>query len=344
MRCPECAQQNGAGASACNQCGLLLLDAALPKRRREDASNLKRRSSDLLGGSCPFCQGSLERESLRCRHCEILGEEYRVATALRRRARINHASWVVYLFGMITVLFLPAAGLIAIGAGLLLSVSYYALPVEKTSGEDSGPPGVRAWLVSHLPLERTSFHIPHLPRMRLIFVGTPLLAIVAGFLANFFLLQYPMNRILHENPAFSGMRISTHYQYWIRPGVVVYDLKDLGDKQSRLDVHTALLEYAKQLRDRSFQRVELMYRGKEKFLIPGPSFRRLGDEYQNRNFNFVLFQLPRMAHPVGESAADAGTGREALIRFHDRWYADDMRRSIRSVAPGEEEARSSAGQ
>ena len=61
---------------------------------------------------------------------------------------------------------------------------------------------------------------------KLVFVGTPLIAALIGYSANLFLLQQPMNDVLKQNAAFRGMKVSAHYEYWVVPGVVVYDLAD----------------------------------------------------------------------------------------------------------------------
>src|SRR5437667_10612270 len=124
-----------------------------------------------------------------------------------------------------------------------------------------------------------------------IFVGTPIVAVMIGYSANLFLLQETMNQILRENTAFSGMAVSAHYEYWVVPGVVVYDLRELSFRQTPIDVHTAFLEFAKKMRAAKVQRVELSYRGTTKFTIDGAGFRRLGDEYAKRNFDYVLYRF-----------------------------------------------------
>src|SRR5438270_8137803 len=108
-----------------------------------------------------------------------------------------------------------------------------------------------------------------------------------------------MNDVLKQNAAFRGMRISTHYEYWFVPGVVEYDLQSLSFRQTPIDVHTALLEFAKKLRSKRFSRVDLSYRGTTKFSIDGASFQRLGNEYAKRNFDFVLYTCPRLFHRIG---------------------------------------------
>lgn len=68
---------------------------------------------------------------------------------------------------------------------------------------------------------------------KLVFVGTPLVAALIGYSTNLFLLQEPVNDILKESKAFNGMEVSAHYQYWVVPGVVVYDLQGLSRTRFR---------------------------------------------------------------------------------------------------------------
>ena len=118
------------------------------------------------------------------------------------------------------------------------------------------------------------------------------------------------------------------------PGVVVYDLRELSFRQTPIDVHTAFLEFAKKVRERRYQRVELSYRGTAKFEIDGKSFSRLGQEYAKRNFDYVLYTFPRLFHPTrGTSAIPSNdSDRDALLQFHREWYGDDQ--MTRTVANG----------
>ena len=86
-----------------------------------------------------------------------------------------------------------------------------------------------------LKLERVSIPLPALRNKKLVFVGTPLIAALIGYSANLLLLQEPMNEVLRQNSAFRGMEVSAHYQYWVVPGVVVYDLQQNEAALKQLD-------------------------------------------------------------------------------------------------------------
>ena len=326
MRCPECHALNEASAAACSTCGLLLLNAA-PKRRADDQIQHKRRADDQELGACRFCGGQIAQSAIRCRHCsEIVNDEYYRERAARTRSRINYASWVAYLFGLAALLLFRPVGLISIAAGLILSILYYAIPIEPPSSAKQRRRGsLSAFIKRQFKLERVAIPIPALRNKKLIFVGTPLVAALVGYSANLLLLQQPMDDILDNNSAFSGMEVSAHYQYWIVPGVVVYDLRELSVRQTPIDVHTAFLEFAKKLREKKYERIELSYRGTTKFSIDGPSFQKLGREYAKQNFDYVLYSFPRLFHAENGAKKPAGTtDRDMLLQFHRQWYGQDI--------------------
>src|SRR5439155_4671837 len=146
-----------------------------------------------------FCKGEIAPTAVRCKHCgEIVNEDFYRERAQRLRARVNYASWVAYLFGLGALLVFRPVGLLSVAAGLLLSIVYYAIPVEppQLAARKKIPLSTR--LRRQMKLERVAIPIPHLRSKRLIFVGTPLVAALIGYSANVFLLQEPMNQVLHD--------------------------------------------------------------------------------------------------------------------------------------------------
>jgi predicted nucleic acid-binding Zn ribbon protein len=332
MRCPECHTETEPDSAACGNCGLLLIAVQPKHRRAEDFAVQKRRASDrdsdlaLDAAACPFCAGAIPSNAIRCMHCsEIVNQDYYRERAQRIRARINYASWVAYLFGLLALIVFRPVGLVSIGTGLLLSIAYYAIPVEPPAPRGARRGKFTAFLRRQMKFERVAISIPAFKNKKLIFVGTPLIAALVGYSANLFLLQEPVNDILHRNSAFAGMEVSAHYEYWVVPGVVVYDLQKLSFRQTPIDVHTAFLEFAKKLRTRRYSRVNLSYHGITKFSIDGNGFRKLGDEYAKRNFDFVLYSFPRLFHPEDHvHGPEPGTSdRDALLVFHRQWYGED---------------------
>ncbi len=336
MRCPECNTPFEANATACSRCGLLLLKLA-PHRRAEDLGINKRRAADQMA-PCKFCGSEIPASAIRCRQCsEIVNDEFYRERAQRTRSRINHASWVAYIFGLGALLVFRPVGLVSIGAGLLLSILYYAIPIEPPASKKNPRQRLSLWqrIRQQVKLERVAVPIPSFPKRKLVFVGTPLIAAIVGYSANALLLQQPVNEVLHENAALRGMEVSAHYQYYMVPGVVVYDLRTIGIRQTPIDVHTAFLEFAKKVKDNRYKRVELSYRGTTKFSIDGAAFHKIGDEYAKRNFDYVLYTVPRLFHREGASEGivkPLNSDRDALLQFHKQWYGDDQ--LTRTVANG----------
>jgi len=327
MRCPECNALNETDAAACGTCGLLLINTA-PKRRSEDLAVQRRRSSDRETAECKFCGGAIRPTAVRCKHCsEVVDEEFFRERAQRVRSRVNYASWVMYLFGLGALLVFRPVGVLSIAAGLLLSIAYYAIPVEPpASRKKKERTKLGALIRRQLKMERVAIPLPALRNKKLVFVGTPLIAALIGYSANLFLLQEPVNDILRQNAAFRGMEVSAHYEYFIVPGVVVYDLKGLSFRQTPIDVHTAFLEFAKQLKEKRYKRVDLSYKGETRFSIDGATFAKLGSEYSKRNFEFALYDFPRLSHPAAGTPPleKPASNRDALLEFHRRWYGEDQ--------------------
>lgn len=319
MRCPECKTLNQEGSAVCSSCGLILLNAQ-PKRRAEDYAGQKRRAADREFIACRFCSGEIDSRAIRCRHCsEIVNDEYYRERAHRIRSRVNYASWVAYLFGLGALVVFRPVGVLSIAAGLALSIIYYAIPAEPPPSSRDKRRGIGRFLLRQLKMERVGIPIPTLRNKKLVFVGTPLVAALIGYSANLILLQRPIDEVIESNAAFHGMKVSAHYQYWVVPGVVVYDLKELSFRQTPIDVHTALLEFAKKVRDKRYSRVELSYRGATKFSIDGESFAKLGQEYEKRNYDYVLYQFPQGLDGKKGKSND----RDALLQFHRQWYGED---------------------
>jgi hypothetical protein len=349
MRCLECNTVNEASAAACQSCGLLFIEAMhaepvpivaaelaedAPRRRAEDLAVQHRRASDWLRArrssdadtaQCQFCNGAVRPKAVRCKHCgEILNEDFYRERAQRIRSRMNYASWVMYLFGLGALLVFRPVGVLSIAAGLLLSIAYYAVPVEPpASPRSKSKTGFWTMIRRQFRMERVAIPIPALRNKKLIFVGTPLIAALIGYSANLFLLQEPVNDILKENGAFSGMKVSAHYQYYVIPGVVVYDLEGLSMRQTPIDVQSAFLEFASKVKEKRYSRVDLAYRGERKFSIDGASFMKLGHEYANRNFDYVLYEFPRLFRGKAQAPANSND-RDALLEFHRQWYGEDQ--------------------
>ena len=70
MHCPECNRPYEANATACANCGLLLLTLA-PHRRADDLATKKRRAADQLA-PCKFCGSEIPSTAIRCKQCSAV--------------------------------------------------------------------------------------------------------------------------------------------------------------------------------------------------------------------------------------------------------------------------------
>lgn len=326
MRCPECNVAREPDAKACTACGLLFVTLAEPHRRAEDRVRQKRRAADAEMVECRACKGAVPKSAIRCRHCsEILDPGYLARKARKRRKQVNAASWTAYLLGLVTLFIFRPVGMIAIGAGLMLSILYYLIPVEEElpfEDEDDadGNPRSRGErlqssfrsLGEHLrrqfAFERFTLKVPHLPHLKVALVGTPLLAAALGLVTQHFLLQVPLSRAIEASSSFDGVEVSARYRYWIVPGVVVYDVEvDEG-----ADASDALVALSRASTDQEVGEVHLQVGDRAPLTIGGDTFRQMGRlQSEERS---VIAQLRQIFRP-GSGVAGAENALQALRRM-----------------------------
>jgi hypothetical protein len=147
---------------------------------------------------------------------------------------------------------------------------------------------------------------------------------------NYLTLQHKMSKVLDKDPRNKGVEVSVHYKTYVNPSVLVYDLRGVSGTNSRLDVTRVLLQFAEQVKERKFERVELAFRGETKFLLEGEYFQELGREYNFQNPVYTTNHMPEnLRMPDGTRAYDAWTGglldvslkqMQDFNDFHDHWY------------------------
>ena len=179
---------------------------------------------------------------------------------------------------------------------------------------------------------------PEPPRKRrtwlavlLVIVG--LVGAVYGW--NYVALQSPMSDVLSGDPRNKGVSVSVHYENYIDPSTLIYDLRDVSGPNSKMDVFRVFLQFADKLKDRKFDTVILSFRGKQKFKMSGAYFQQLGREYGYQNPVHTLNHLPENLKDMdGTPAFGTWTGgwlgvmqkqMEDFNEFHDKWYLNDMR-------------------
>ncbi len=171
---------------------------------------------------------------------------------------------------------------------------------------------------------------------RLVFVLLPLL-IGAGFLAiwlyNQILLQKPLTRVILSESRNNLVHARAHFDGWVDTKTVVFDLTDVADNSSSLDIFRVFLQYAKEQKEQRFERIVLAAYGRKKLALPGAYFQQLGQEYDSQNLMYTIRTFPhhlldmqgRKPFPEYEGGLFAVLGEEMkqFAEFNERWFLND---------------------
>jgi len=131
-----------------------------------------------------------------------------------------------------------------------------------------------------------------------------------------------VNAVIRDNAAFSGMEVSAHYQYFVVPGVVVYDLRTIGLRQTPIDVHTAFLEFAKKSATSATNASICPTEARRSSRSTARRSASSGTSTRTQ-FRLRALHVPRLFQRVGAptpAAASSTSDRDALLQFHRQWY------------------------
>lgn len=173
----------------------------------------------------------------------------------------------------------------------------------------------------------------------LIAVGLMVSLFVALFAWNYLSIWQPVSEALAKDRRNSTIEVRTHYQYAINPNVLVFDLRSFSVETSQIDIMRVLFQTADSVRDKSFEKVILAYKGTAKFSIPGTYFQTIGKEYSWQN-PIVLTRTfaQNVTDLQGKKAFSTWTGGvfavmknqlDDLGALHRQWYLDDWISSTR---------------
>ncbi|MGX4640871.1 hypothetical protein [Massilia sp. SYSU DXS3249] len=167
-----------------------------------------------------------------------------------------------------------------------------------------------------------------------ILAGTIFTAVLVIGAPNYINLQYAMSQVQKADSRNEGIQVFVHYEYFVNPNVLIYDLRDVSGTSSPMDVTRVLLQYAEQQKARSFKAVQLSHRGHEKFMLEGGYFQELGREYGKQNPAYTLRTLPENLYKSdGSRAFGSWTGgmlgvlgrqMEDFMTWHRSWYIDEL--------------------
>lgn len=167
-------------------------------------------------------------------------------------------------------------------------------------------------------------------------IAIPLIALgilggVFGF--NYFTLTKPLDSVLKSDYRNNGIEVSAHYENYVNPNVLVFDIKNIDLKNSAADVFRVFLQYSSELKTKSFDKIILSSKGQPKFYILGSHFTEIGREYGTQNPVYIVRTFPENVYKMnGSKAFDSWTGgvlgvsTKQLEDFNDfskKWFIDD---------------------
>jgi hypothetical protein len=160
------------------------------------------------------------------------------------------------------------------------------------------------------------------------------LLVVASFVCiagwNYLTLAKPVETTLKMDSRNQGIEVKVHYQNYVNPSVLSFDLRSVSGQNSMVDVFRVLLQSCKALKEHEFQKVELEYRGDVRFVLEGGYFKQLGDDYDFQNPVYTMRTFTsHLYRPHGTEAFSESTGGWLAVMseeidqfkdFHKQWY------------------------
>ena len=145
----------------------------------------------------------------------------------------------------------------------------------------------------------------------------------------------PLQKTIADDARNKGVEAKAYYGN-MGLSILVFDLTKISASNSRLDVFRVFLQFAKALKDKRFDSVQLAWRGKVKFVVSGEYFQKLGQEFDSQNPMYTIRTFPENLRTVGgERAFSEWEGgvlgvlkaqMDDFNHFHDQWYLDDLSR------------------
>ncbi len=209
------------------------------------------------------------------------------------------------------------------------------LPFPESFGYASEAPGPTGLCRIPPPRHRSS-----LPTLLALGVGglVLLVVLIVGIVyAINHAVNGPLQKVIVDDARNAGVEAKAHYGN-IGLSVLVFDLRNVSSNVSRADVFRVFLHYTKAMKDKRFDKVQLAWRGKTKFVISGSYFQKLGEEFDWQNPMYTIRTFPEnLRTPSGERAFPEWEGgvlgvlkaqMDDFNHFHDKWYLDDLRHSL----------------
>jgi hypothetical protein len=147
-------------------------------------------------------------------------------------------------------------------------------------------------------------------------------------------LQEIMKKTLADDPRNKGIEVFVYYSNLSDPAILFYDLQNVAGTNSMTDVFRGFLQFAENVQAQRFDRVELCFRGKPKFMIDGDYYQQLGKERSWQNPVYTIRTFPQnLKNLDGSPAYSTWTGgmigvlqrqMEDSNDFHKKWYVEEV--------------------
>lgn len=147
-------------------------------------------------------------------------------------------------------------------------------------------------------------------------------------------LQQVMQKTLEGDPRNKGIEVFVYFSSLSDPSALVFDLQKVSGTNSMTDVFRVFLYFAENIQTKSFQRVELAYKGRTKFKLDGGYFQQIGKERSWQNPIYTVRTFPEnLKNPDGSRAYPEWTGGwlgvtgkqfEEVNDFHKKWYVEEF--------------------
>jgi len=172
--------------------------------------------------------------------------------------------------------------------------------------------------------------------VRRLAVVTIAIAGMLGVIAfiNWWLCDRALSQVIAANPRNEGVVAHAHFDHYVAPRTLVFDLRDLQTGKTKLDVFRVLLEFAESQTGNDFESVELSFHGETKFVLKGAFFKALGENYRDQNPIYTLRTFPQnaltpqdsQAFPTwkGASLDTLGHQLEDFNKLHQQWYQKEL--------------------
>jgi hypothetical protein len=151
---------------------------------------------------------------------------------------------------------------------------------------------------------------------------------------NYIRFQSIMNNIINDDVRNKGINVSVHYNAYINPSVITYNLNSISGENSMIDIFRVFLQFADKMQSNRFETIELCFQGKPKFKVQGAYFQRLGKEYSSQNPVYTMRTFPEnlmkmdgsRAYPewTGGWLGVMGKQMQDFNDFHKKWWLEDM--------------------